>query len=72
MIKKAITCAAIVAAAMTVGTSSASADDRGMENDKRPYAAVWGGGKFDVVKSSSGAGIFSGEGHYGGFRGSNR
>ncbi|MFI2618820.1 hypothetical protein [Streptomyces sp. NPDC018584] len=65
MIKKVITCAAIVAAAMAVGTSSAAAHDRDGDDRKHRFSAEWGGGNFDVLKSSSGTGIFSGSGHHG-------
>jgi hypothetical protein len=66
MIKKALTCAAIVAAAFAVGTSSAAANGCDMSNNGHAYAAEWSGGKFDVIRTSTGAGIYSGSGHQGG------
>ncbi|MBB6433914.1 hypothetical protein [Streptomyces candidus] len=72
MIKKALTCAAIVVAAFAAGTSSAAADGCDMNNNEHVYGAMWGGGNFDVLKTSSNTGIFSGGGHHGAFCGTHR
>ncbi|MEU1019218.1 hypothetical protein ABZ383_12900 [Streptomyces sp. NPDC005900] len=72
MIKKAITCATIVAAAMAVGTSTAAACDRDGDHRNHPYTVEWGGGNFEFLKTSSDTGIFSGSGYHGEVHGNHR